>query len=707
MSAPRKRKDADGLYFNPAYIPAHNESSTDDDHYYASADKGRPGGADGGLTYATPVPAPARAYARPAAPQSAGRTLGRLRRAAVLAILVATVAIALAAAALAASSSASGEGDGAAAAASMPRDEYDRLLALANGSRLAHLQRRATSLRDELRAAQTAAAALVLQRENLQRNASFFEASLARLQNTTHAQNASVSAAAAELAAAARNANAALANVRATRDALAARQNDTGTTHALAVLLADLGPRATALELATLFLQQHNGAAELVLTGSRLWLDTCPQNDRPLSAGTLPELEADLSAGQRLLHVALNTGLQDGTIEHDRALGIATATNAVYFVGTTQGRLEGETAHGGIDAYIARMDPSGFVRWARQLGTAGDDEATCVVVEGSSGAIFMGGTTPLAFPGEVTAGGQDAFLARYSSAGQRQWLRQFGSNNFDRIADIAANDAAVYVAGSAFGALPENGPQGAEDAFLAAYGHNGDRLWIEQFGTTANDALFGIALSPTAIFVAGKASNDFAGQPHVAQSDVMVARFRLDGLEEWVRLLGSSGPDIGRSIAVSGSTLYIAGVAGAPLPGSSTAGGHDMFVASYNTRGDHLWTTQLGSSGHDEALAVVVAENGDPLVAGYIEGLVQGMGPGQRHAGLRDAAVVRLDRTSGAYVRSRVLGTEMNDEARAMALMNERVYIAGHTSGALFRRKVSTSDVMVVALNTSGNACAV
>ena len=133
--------------------------------------------------------------------------------------------------------------------------------------------------------------------------------------------------------------------------------------------------------------------------------------------------------------------------------------------------------------------------WIRQFGTSGDDAASALVPDGAGGVMVAGWT--FGSLGGPSAGGHfDAWLARYDSAGDRLWIRQFGTTEDEFVYALAPDGAGgVMVAGSTDCSLggpiagctcawPWNCPS---DAFLARYDSAGNQLWIRQFGTTNTD----------------------------------------------------------------------------------------------------------------------------------------------------------------------------------------------------------------------------
>ncbi|HZI05547.1 MAG TPA: SBBP repeat-containing protein, partial [Archangium sp.] len=230
-----------------------------------------------------------------------------------------------------------------------------------------------------------------------------------------------------------------------------------------------------------------------------------------------------------------------GTSGHDQAVGAAASLEAVYVAGYTAGALPTNTSAGGFDAWVARYGTDGTLAWARQLGTASNEYVTGLAHHDAQAvALFVTGYTGGALPGNVSAGGQDAFLARYDASGALQWVRQLGSSEAD-FSQAVATDAAgnAYVAGYTSGTLAGQTSSGKQDLFLAKYDGAGNRLWARQAGTNGTDVAQAVATSrrPSGevdVYLVGRTTGGtdgrgLDGQPQRGGYDWVVLRYDAAG----------------------------------------------------------------------------------------------------------------------------------------------------------------------------------
>jgi hypothetical protein len=235
-------------------------------------------------------------------------------------------------------------------------------------------------------------------------------------------------------------------------------------------------------------------------------------------------------------------------------------------------------------------------------------------VPDESGGVFVCGTTegPLGGP---NAGSGDPWLARYDSAGNQAWIRQFGTSSYDW-ASGAAKDASggVYVNGGTDGSL--GGPSaGASDAWLARYDGAGNQLWIRQYGTSGHDSAWGASSD-------GSGGVDVSG--NVSSGDACFARFDSAGNQLWLRQFGSTLQDSATGSAPDeAGGAYVVGWTAGNLAGPS-AGDWDIWLAHYDGAGNRHSIVQFGSSQTDWPGGIVPDGSGGMFVSGGTYGSLAG-----------------------------------------------------------------------------------
>lgn len=239
---------------------------------------------------------------------------------------------------------------------------------------------------------------------------------------------------------------------------------------------------------------------------------------------------------------------QFGAGGSDGANGIAVdATGNVYIAGWTSGALHDAPYIGGVyDAFLVKYDAAGTWIWTDVFGAADGvfgvssaDLATGVAV-GPNGNIYVGGLTTGVMDGDLSGANHglgsmgDAFVAYYNSIGEKQWLRQFGTEFTEAVNAVAADNAGnVYAAGPTAGSLGGNSNVGADDVFITKYDLAGTKLWTRQPGTVLIDYAFGVAVNVLSrdVFIGGATAGDLNGNTNAGTPslDAFVIKYDTNG----------------------------------------------------------------------------------------------------------------------------------------------------------------------------------
>jgi lysophospholipase L1-like esterase len=297
---------------------------------------------------------------------------------------------------------------------------------------------------------------------------------------------------------------------------------------------------------------------------------------------------------------------------------------------------------GGTDAYLAKYDANGGLLWAQRAGGSGDDEALKVSINGSGTLVvagdFDGAATFGQGPAAVTLNGtEDAFVATYTSAGALTWVRQVGGATRSVGASAAIDGAGnVYLTGWFIGAA------------------------------------------------------DFDGSPvsGTGIASAFVARYLADGSLDWARSPASQFGSLGFDVAVdSAGRAYVGGADGGIDFGNGTSfpnvGALDAFVAQFLPDGSVGWARSFASIGNDIVFGVAVdPAGGDVFASGTFAWTVDfGSGNVNSSAGLSDAFVLRLGAGNGSTAWVRTGSSTADDQAARLSVGAGRVNVAGTYGG--------------------------
>ncbi|HUU68100.1 MAG TPA: SBBP repeat-containing protein [Planctomycetota bacterium] len=175
------------------------------------------------------------------------------------------------------------------------------------------------------------------------------------------------------------------------------------------------------------------------------------------------------------------------------------------------------------------------------------------------------------------------------------------------------------------------------DAFVVKLSPAGDVIWATFLGGSNSDSATGIAVSPSgSVVVSGTTkSRDFPvpfgfdtthGGGFPAGTDAFVARFTASGGLEWATYLGGTGDDNGGDVACDcwGNVIVVGATSSPNFPvaggfDTSYNGDLDGFILRISPSGHLLWSSYIGGSGNDNAIAVAIDPACEIVLAGYTE----------------------------------------------------------------------------------------
>ena len=131
---------------------------------------------------------------------------------------------------------------------------------------------------------------------------------------------------------------------------------------------------------------------------------------------------------------------------------------------------------GGIDYWIVRMDAAGTKLWDRSFGGSGNDELFALHSTPDGGFVLAGRSNSAANGNKTSAilGGDDAWIVRLDSSGNKIWDHTFGGSGDDRALSLAVTDDEGFI----FGGFSTSSPTGTKQT--ANFGFSD--FWAMKFG---------------------------------------------------------------------------------------------------------------------------------------------------------------------------------------------------------------------------------
>ncbi len=172
-----------------------------------------------------------------------------------------------------------------------------------------------------------------------------------------------------------------------------------------------------------------------------------------------------------------------------------------------------------------------------------------------------------------------------------------------------------------------------------------------------------------------------------SESDALVVKYGPGGNLIWSKGLGGTGADEVLVMDLDNSgNVYIAGyyegVANFEGSDLTAIGTYDLFIAKYDSTGQHLWSKSFGGIDEGTQIQMSVDDAGNNIaISGFFSDSID-LGTGMLHAPGSTSPFVALLNSSGDALWSYTFGGNSSDRATAILLANTGdVYLAGVTSG--------------------------
>ena len=303
-----------------------------------------------------------------------------------------------------------------------------------------------------------------------------------------------------------------------------------------------------------------------------------------------------------------------------------------------------------FDGFIAKLDGSGRVLWARDIGaTANSVDAGQAIATDAAGNVYATGlfTDKATFGGTVltTAAQDDAFATKLDPAGNFLWAVATRGGGYPAATQgngIAVDaSGGVGIAGS-FASRVDFGPgvatltsAGSKDAFLWKLNADGSTAWAEGFGGSDLDQANALAADPAGNLVATGTFTgrvNFGGTTLVAggADDAFVLKTDPRGKVLWAHSFpGTAGPTFGRGVALdgrgdvftggdfSGTVNFDPGPGSAPL---SSVGSTNVFVSELDPSGNFLAALGMKAPGANFGLGLAANAVGVVATVGTYTG---------------------------------------------------------------------------------------
>lgn len=324
-------------------------------------------------------------------------------------------------------------------------------------------------------------------------------------------------------------------------------------------------------------------------------------------------------------------------------------TGAIYLSGAFPSKATFGTttfnSAGGKDMFLAKLEATGDVAWAKQIGGTTDDEgqnvafanhAVTVIGQAPGGVTVEGQMVPNVSPGGLAA----YFAARYGEDGSFQWLSACAGRGFADVTVDSSNGDAI-LAGSFFAyqcGAQQYFPNGDRDIFITRLGvATGNEIKTTTYHGGQFNYANAVAINNfQSIFLGGWVDTSVLIGPYQLPDGAMyAAELNKSGTVPWAKQVGT-----GRFHAVSADAqgdVVAYGQCGDPAkpfgdPAMPASGDGPVCIAKLSgATGAVVWARRFGVAGVEAGpnktgvwefptRTLAVSSTGDVAIAGFTSG---------------------------------------------------------------------------------------
>lgn len=357
-------------------------------------------------------------------------------------------------------------------------------------------------------------------------------------------------------------------------------------------------------------------------------------------------------------------------------------------------------------------------RWSTAFGDTENDIGYSIAIDAAGNACITGsfrGSVDFGGGVRVSAGSEDGFVASYGPDGSHRWSRRFGAEFHDRGSSIGVDALGnSLITGTFRGEVDFGGGPlvaAADDVFIASYTSGGSHRWSQRFDVGGGAWALAVDAAGNA-YITGyyNGSADFGGDTFVG-SGAYLASYTSDGTHRWSQAFEMAGAGAGLAVDRSGNVYVTGQLTGSADFGGGTlvSDGTDVFVASFQSDGEHRWSQRFGVGDDDRGSSLATDDAGNLYVLGYFTDSVIDFGGGPLRAA-RSLDVFVASFTSGGVHRwSRAFGGPSLDDGSSLAVDGAgNVYFTGRFAatadfGGTSLMSAGGDDIFLASLTSAGD----
>jgi hypothetical protein len=287
-----------------------------------------------------------------------------------------------------------------------------------------------------------------------------------------------------------------------------------------------------------------------------------------------------------------------GGSKDDVGWKVATTSDSGYIVVGTTNSFNSNNE----DALMFKINSAGTVQWTKTFASDSAEDAYNITRSFFGSSFYVTGYI------KNDSTGSDAFVAKINNAGVVRWYRKFGTKGNEEAYGISEDTRGnVIVCGvTNYDSITNGGTttsSGTSDAFVAKLDSNGTVRWIKAYGTPYDDVLWDVKVDKNAYILAGWSKGNATGD-----NDVMFVSLDTGGGINVVSGIGTFGDDRAFDVVVKTGSKYT--VVGYSDPNGTDRDIISLEYSSAGGVGNYAFIGGNGKDGHWPTDAVLSRDGG-------------------------------------------------------------------------------------------------
>lgn len=360
--------------------------------------------------------------------------------------------------------------------------------------------------------------------------------------------------------------------------------------------------------------------------------------------------------------------------------------------------------------------PSNNIAISNTIGGSGNDQFTSVAATSDGGFVAAMETTSRDGGMAVTANYRSTagVLVKFSKTGRQEWIKAVGGNGNTRINDIAIDESGnIYVAGNAKKNEFFTVTGSEYDAFIQKYTAAGELVFTKGWGGKSNEVFYGIDIAPDGtIYAAGFAYSQDGSCASLniprASSVAAVVSFDSDGNVLSQKGFGGFGDYFSDIAVTKDGDIYLSTIISSKSDSSlfQPYGYADVAILKLDKDFKTIFSRQWGGSKADYIAQIVATDDGGCVAVGNTKSSDHSFST-FGNKGENDAVITKFNGDGSIEWYKNFAGTE-NDVFTSVAVASDgTLVVGGHSSSNTrdfkFVGNLGGTDAFVAKYSSSGN----